>query len=526
MKILIVDDSKVIVKTLVIMLKKTGYENLETASSVNEALFKLRKEKFDLIISDWKMPEQTGVDLLKIIRKNPATMNIPFIMATSMSEKNKIVEALKLGVQGYLTKPISYNVLVNKLNDIAIQFDLDRPSCEIPKLDKITSRNIQSEVEEVETEKMENHHTDTHISSYKDFKENVVYEKHIWNNSQTFPYFFGSGIGKKFIEVITSYYGDKDFFLLANDIFFKESELYKELKKITNGHEIKMPMEALTIENCGGVITELKEMGLDKKSVLIGLGGVDILGISGFLGSNYMGGISTIWIPTTFSGILNVSLFPNFFINSKSTFQIFNGPFSPSSVYVDFEILLLLKKEKYDGGIAELIRPTFYFDTDFSKLILSKIEMVKEGDWEALKELIVTVLLKKISGITQKKGGEIKEFAVPFINALNEYYCGNNNVQSSTFTRYALEIILTISNKMNLLSTEAFKYYSKLIEIISDTTNLPPFNPQKLLKCLYNDNHYHTNLFLPKDIGVLHSFNDIEIRNKILEGFEQYFKKM
>lgn len=521
MKILVVDDSKVILKTLLIMLKKAGYNDLESAMSVNEALFKIKNEKIDLIISDWKMPDQTGIDLLKILRQSTSLKNIPFIMATALSEKDKIMEALKLGVQGYLTKPVSYNILVNKLYDIAIQYDLDKPTCEIPKLEnaELKEKAFKQRIENV------NHHTETNLSTYSEYREGVVYEKQVWNSNGTFQYFFGSNIGGSFKEVISSYYGDKEYYLLTSDVFFDECNFYKELKKIVNDNEINIVPNSLTIEKIGEIINEFENMGLSKNSVLIGLGGTEILGASGFIGKNYLGGISTIWIPSTFSAILNISLFPSYFINSKTSTNIFSGPFLPTSVFVDLEMLLLLKKEKYDGGISELIRSMFYLGDDYFHLVSKKNEFAVQGDWEALKEIFITALLKKITGINHKKGKEIKNFALPFIQSLNTYFYKRKNIEISTITKYALEIIVIISNKMNLLNDENYKKCQELLNQISDKSDLPDYDPEKLLKCFFVSNYQHEQIFLPREIGKLHPFNDIEIRTQILEGFKDYNKK-
>lgn len=521
MKILVVDDSKLIVKTILLMLKKAGYADLDSAGSVNEALYKIKKDKFDLIISDWKMPELTGIDLLKYLRKNSSTKNIPFIMATALSEKTKIMEALKLGVQGYLTKPINFDILVNKLNDLAIQYDLQKPTCNIPVLQK---KEIQKEETEHKSEIKDDidHHTETHISSYSEFKEYEVYEKQILYNNKTFQYFFGSGIAAQFQDVIQSYYGEKEFFLLTNNVFFKESEFYKELKKIIGEKEVIVKPEMLTIENAGDTIVHLEEMGLCKNSVLIALGGTEILGVAGLIGTTYMGGISTIWIPTTFSGILNVSLFPNYFINSLKTFHICHGPFIPTSVYVDFENILNLKKEKYEGGLIELIRPIFFFEKQFSDDIVTNLQLLKEGDWETLKKITITVLLKKIEGISLKQENEIRNFALPFIKAINSYYCEMKTVEPSSITKFALEIVLLISKNMNLVNNEVYKYYSDILSNVCTDLTIPPFSPEKLLKYLFNSSYYNEIIYLPKGIGQLHSFKNIEIRKQILEGLKKY----
>lgn len=107
-KILVIDDDPSIRNMLEIVLKKTGYDVTCTESG-KSALEKLKKETFELIISDIKMPDITGIDLLKKIKTiNP---EIPVILITAFASANDAVEAMKLGAEDYVTKPFNLDEL-------------------------------------------------------------------------------------------------------------------------------------------------------------------------------------------------------------------------------------------------------------------------------------------------------------------------------------------------------------------------------------------------------------------------------
>lgn len=107
-KILVIDDDPSIRNMLEIVLKKSGYDVTCTESG-KSALEKLKKETFDLIISDIKMPDITGIDLLKKIKTiNP---EIPVILITAFASANDAVEAMKLGAEDYVTKPFNLDEL-------------------------------------------------------------------------------------------------------------------------------------------------------------------------------------------------------------------------------------------------------------------------------------------------------------------------------------------------------------------------------------------------------------------------------
>jgi two-component system chemotaxis response regulator CheY len=71
-----------------------------------------------LIICDWRMPPYTGLDFLKMLKANPRTNTIPFLMVTSESDKKDIFEVINAGAEGYLLKPFTAEVLVKKINAI------------------------------------------------------------------------------------------------------------------------------------------------------------------------------------------------------------------------------------------------------------------------------------------------------------------------------------------------------------------------------------------------------------------------
>lgn len=127
MRILIVDDSKTILHVLSTLLKELGYLNVVEAENVERARQLLLKNRPNLIISDWNMPGASGLDLLKFVKGNSETAEIPFVMLTTDSDRNKIVDATRAGLQSYLLKPIKKQVLVDKLRELAVAYGFKPP---------------------------------------------------------------------------------------------------------------------------------------------------------------------------------------------------------------------------------------------------------------------------------------------------------------------------------------------------------------------------------------------------------------
>jgi two-component system chemotaxis response regulator CheY len=118
MKVLIVDDFATMRRIVRNVLKQIGFTNMVEADNGKAALKVLKKEKIDLILCDWNMPEMPGIDLLKAIKSDDELKNIPFVMVTAEAQKDNIIEAVKAGVNSYIVKPFTAETVSEKLNTI------------------------------------------------------------------------------------------------------------------------------------------------------------------------------------------------------------------------------------------------------------------------------------------------------------------------------------------------------------------------------------------------------------------------
>lgn len=117
-KILVVDDLSTMRKIIKNILYQLGFKNIVEADDGTTALEILKKEKVDLILADWNMPKMSGIELLKTIRSNEATKEIPFIMITAEAQKENILEAIKYRVNQYIVKPFTPETLKEKLKKV------------------------------------------------------------------------------------------------------------------------------------------------------------------------------------------------------------------------------------------------------------------------------------------------------------------------------------------------------------------------------------------------------------------------
>lgn len=120
LNILVVDDVENMRKIVVNMLKELEITKVFQAEDGMDALNTLRlpNVKFDLVILDWMMPQMSGIEVLREIRNDPALAKQPVLMLTAEAEKDSVIEAIKLQVNGYIIKPVTQGKLEEKLNEI------------------------------------------------------------------------------------------------------------------------------------------------------------------------------------------------------------------------------------------------------------------------------------------------------------------------------------------------------------------------------------------------------------------------
>jgi len=118
MKFLVVDDFSTMRRIVRNLLKELGFNNADEAEDGVAALTKLRNGNFQFVVSDWNMPNMTGLELLKAIRADANLKHLPVLMVTAEAKKENIVEAAQNGASGYVVKPFTAATLEEKLNKI------------------------------------------------------------------------------------------------------------------------------------------------------------------------------------------------------------------------------------------------------------------------------------------------------------------------------------------------------------------------------------------------------------------------
>jgi two-component system chemotaxis response regulator CheY len=115
MKFLIVDDSSTMRRIIANTLQKLGHQDVVEASNGREGLERLTTGEVDMVITDWNMPEMSGIEFIRSLRALDRFATMPVLMVTTNAAKDDIVEALHAGVNNYVVKPFTPDTMREKI---------------------------------------------------------------------------------------------------------------------------------------------------------------------------------------------------------------------------------------------------------------------------------------------------------------------------------------------------------------------------------------------------------------------------
>ncbi|WP_419788082.1 chemotaxis response regulator CheY [Pseudodesulfovibrio sp.] len=118
MRVLVVDDFSTMRKIIKNILRQLGFNNIVEADDGSTAWETLNKDNIDFIVSDWNMPNMSGIELLRKVRGSEEYGDIPFLMVTAEAQQENIIEAVQAKVSNYIVKPFTPETLGQKIAKI------------------------------------------------------------------------------------------------------------------------------------------------------------------------------------------------------------------------------------------------------------------------------------------------------------------------------------------------------------------------------------------------------------------------
>jgi two-component system chemotaxis response regulator CheY len=115
MRFLVIDDSLPMRKIITNVLARLGHTDVVLAANGREALKRLETEQIDFVITDWYMPEMSGIEFLRMVRSREATKDVPIVVVTANGSRDDVAQAIELRVNGYVLKPFTAETLKDRI---------------------------------------------------------------------------------------------------------------------------------------------------------------------------------------------------------------------------------------------------------------------------------------------------------------------------------------------------------------------------------------------------------------------------
>jgi len=115
MRALVVDDSNVMRRVISGALRQAGVESVDEAVDGLEAVDAVRQHEYGIIMMDWNMPNMDGLKAVRAIREDGITT--PIIMVTTENDRKRVLDAVRAGVSGFITKPFTPDTIISKIKN-------------------------------------------------------------------------------------------------------------------------------------------------------------------------------------------------------------------------------------------------------------------------------------------------------------------------------------------------------------------------------------------------------------------------
>jgi len=298
----------------------------------------------------------------------------------------------------------------------------------------------------------------------------------------------------------------------------------KELHVVTipDGEEYK------TLQTVESILNQLFEYKLDRKSLLIALGGGVIGDMTGFTASLYQRGIDFIQIPTTLLSQVDASVGGKTGVNNSYGKNLIGAFYQPKAVYIDPSFLQTLPAREFSAGVAEIVKMAVMFDRDYFDLL----ETADLHDDETLKDIIKRSVELKAKVVNQDE----KEAGIRAV--LNYGHTFAHVIENETnYTRYlhgeAVAIGIVMANKLalalGLITQDDADRVTKLLEKFDLPVNYKIANIDTFYEHFFLDKKSANNsikFILPNGLGNYIIKKDIDetVVKEVLSQFKETTK--
>lgn len=489
MKILVVDDSKMIRHMTIAALNELGYDDVAESSNVSEAKHILAGARFDLVISDWHMPGESGLDFLKYMKSRPEYTTIPFVLQTTESEKKNIFDAVKAGVQGYLYKPVKKKALALKLSELSKVYHFRPPS---PSPSATTFKPVESshDTAPAPKEKIDINPPSNGMPSLSKQSFGYSCELQSADSQPTYIAISENGIGD-FPDFIASRYPECPVVIIHDSQAESTyNKIIGSMKEKSNSYTIQIPdpVTNRTIPQCGALIDTLSEHQLPSSVLIIAMGSTPLLHIAGFTASIFRGGVRLATLPVSLDTLLDTSIGGIWSVNGSSYPDIASTRLNPSVVWFDLDAFTdSPDHQTFCYRCADIYRYAFIGGRDLSARITGNWEALMKKDLPVITDLICSCLYSRImieNSVGNTKGQYILKFGRQLAAAIQECAVRHPLHPGQAIYR-ALACLIETARQTGSIESGTTDNFIKLIQLMPIFSMPEPLNPGMVFKMAF-----------------------------------------
>ena len=317
---------------------------------------------------------------------------------------------------------------------------------------------------------------------------------------------------------------NKEISNLFADKFLKDLKIHNFYAKIFN---IKEGESYKNLETLSKIYNEAFQIGLDRNSLIIALGGGIVGDITGLAAATWLRGIEYIQIPTTLLSMVDSSVGGKTAVNHPKGKNLIGAFHQPKAVFIDPETLLTLPKREFRAGMAEVIKYGVIKDKELFEFLEStkNRDKILKLDNEYLIKIIKSSIKTKSDVVSadEKENGirAILNYGHSFGHVI-ENLCGYGEYLHGEAISIGMKIAGDIAIEKGLWSEEESLRQDNLIKSYGLPTQTPKINKNDVLKILMGDKKVRKGkmrFILPKGIGEVDIYNDIE-NSQFLKYFD------
>ena len=357
---------------------------------------------------------------------------------------------------------------------------------------------------------------------------------HVALNENRYPLLVGTGLIYRTGFFLNKYTKSEKVFIVSDSVVSQHFTPIVRQNLVSNGYDVTAldicaGEESKSIEQLSRILDALIDSHLDRRSVLIAIGGGVIGDLSGFAASIYMRGIAYVQIPTTLQAQVDASVGGKTAINHPKGKNLIGTFHQPKLVVIDIDTLETLPQRDIKAGLIEVVKMGVIRDASLFALVEENLDAILDLDTEILIEIISHTCANKADIVAKDEKENRLRMVLNYghtfghaLEALTHY----NKYRHGEAVSIGMNCAAQLAVNLCMLSDKDYQRQRALLKRAGLPLNFPPnLSPEAICKSMYLDKKTRgrkLRLILPTRIGevvIRDDVTDVEIIHAISQCY-------